>query len=173
MSSHDAPSPHVVRWAAAIPAGGTVLDLAAGGGRHTRFFLDRGHAVVAVDRDTTALHGLARPGLEVVTADLEATDAVWPFAARRFAGVVVVNYLWRPLLPHLVACVQVGGALLYETFAQGHERLGRPRRPEFLLAPGELLDAVRGELEVLEYANGDVGEPPHAVRQRLLAVRRA
>jgi SAM-dependent methyltransferase len=163
------PSPAIARWAAHVPAGGAVLDVAAGGGRHTRLFLQRGHAVTAVDRDLAGLRDEADARLELVQADLE--GAPWPFAGRTFAGVVVCNYLWRPLLPALVAAVAPGGALLYETFAVGHERFGRPRNPDFLLRPGELLDAVRGALGVLEYEHGVVGEPPTAVRQRLLAVR--
>lgn len=167
------PSPAIVRWAPLVPANGRVLDVAAGGGRHTRLFLQRGHPVTAVDRDAAALRSLAAPGaqLEVVEADLEAGP--WPFARRTFAGVVVTNYLWRPLLPAIVACVASGGVLLYETFALGHERFGRPRNPDFLLRPGELRDTVRGELDVLEFEHGEEGEPPNAVRQRLCARRRA
>ena len=88
-----------------------------------------------------------------------------------FAGVVVCNYLWRPLLPVIVASVAPGGVLLYETFAVGHERFGKPTNPDFLLRPGELLEAVRGQLEVREYAYSEEGDPPSAVRQRLCAVR--
>ncbi|MCU0867144.1 MAG: class I SAM-dependent methyltransferase [Planctomycetes bacterium] len=162
------PSAAIVRWSAAIPAGGRVLDVAAGGGRHARWFAQRGHPVLAVDRDVTGLADF-NPGITVLAADLE--GAPWPFAGQTFAAVVVVNYLWRPLLPLLVDCVAPGGALLYETFAVGHERHGRPRNPDFLLRPGELLDAVRGRLEVRDYQHGPEGEPVVAVRQRLLAVR--
>ncbi|MFY9344355.1 MAG: class I SAM-dependent methyltransferase [Planctomycetota bacterium] len=167
----DTPSPTIVRWAPLVPAGGAVLDVAAGSGRHARFFAERGHAVVAVDRDVTALSAHPHPKIEVVQADLE--DAPWPFGGRTFAAVVVTNYLWRPLLPALVAAVAPGGVLLYETFAVGHERFGRPRNPDFLLRPGELCSAARGQLEVYEYAHGEEGTPPTAVRQRLCAVRRA
>ena len=165
------PSPTIERWAELVPAGGTVLDVAAGGGRHALLFAARGHPVVAVDRDAEALAALAAtaPAIDVVRADLE--HGPWPFAGRTFAAVVVVNYLWRPLLPQLVGAVAPGGLLLYETFAVGHERLGRPRNPDFLLRPGELRDAVRGALDVLEHAEGPEGEPPVAVRQRLCARR--
>ena len=148
--------------------GGDVLDVAAGSGRHARFFADRGHRVVAVDRDHEALQLAAHPLVETVVADLEAGP--WPFIGS-FAAVVVSNYLWRPLLPTLVASVAPGGVLLYETFAVGHERFGRPRNPDFLLRAGELLEAVRGQLEVREYRHGEVGTPPNAVRQHLAAVR--
>jgi SAM-dependent methyltransferase len=165
----DAPSPAIARWAPLVPAGGTVLDVAAGGGRHARWFAARGHPVVAVDRDTAALRARSDPRVEVVDADLE--HGPWPFAGRTFAAVVVVNYLWRPLLPALVAAVAPGGALLYETFAVGHERFGRPRNPDFLLREGELLEAVRDALVVHEYWHGEEGTPPQAVRQRLCAFR--
>lgn len=174
MNAHDdlLPSPAIARWAALVPAGGCVLDVAAGGGRHTLLFLQRGHPVTAVDRDAAALRALAVPAarLEVIEADLEAGP--WPFARRTFAGVVVTNYLWRPLLGPIVASVAPGGVLLYETFALGHERFGRPRNPDFLLRPGELRDAVRGALDVLEYEHGEEGDPPNCVRQRLCARRR-
>ena len=162
------PSPTFVRLASLVPDGGDVLDVAAGSGRHARFFADRGHRVVAVDRDHEALQLAAHPLVETVVADLEAGP--WPFIGS-FAAVVVSNYLWRPLLPTLVASVAPGGVLLYETFAVGHERFGRPRNPDFLLRAGELLEAVRGQLEVRAYRPGEVGTPPNAVRQHLAAVR--
>ncbi|HEX6811740.1 MAG TPA: class I SAM-dependent methyltransferase [Planctomycetota bacterium] len=169
MTSAAAASPTIVRQAALVPAGARVLDVAAGSGRHTLLFLQRGHPVTAVDRDVTGLRAIADPRLEVIEADLEA-DA-WPFAGRTFGGVVVSNYLWRPLLPAIVASVAPGGVLLYETFAVGNERFGRPSNPDYLLRPGELLEVVRGELEVREYAHGEEGQPPGAVRQRVCAVR--
>lgn len=156
-----------------------MLDVAAGSGRHARLLLASGHPVVAVDRDTAALRELAAgrgsgagagPSLEVVEADLE-DGSPWPLAGRRFAGVVVTNYLHRPLLPVLVASVSPGGVLLYETFAEGNERFGRPSRPEFLLRRGELLDAVRGELEVVAFEDAEIGEPRPAVVQRIAARR--
>lgn len=165
----DAPLPTIVRWAAFVPANGSVLDVAAGGGRHARLFADRGHPVLAVDRDVTALLANPHPRIEVLAKDLE--HAPWPLPGRRFTAVIVTNYLWRPLLPTLVASVAPGGVLLYETFAIGHERFGRPRNPDFLLQPDELLAAARGELDVVEYEHGEVGDPPTAVRQRLLARR--
>lgn len=172
-----APSSWVVRWASLVPAGGRVLDVAAGGGRHTRWFLGRGHPVTAVDVDVSRLE--SHPQVEIVEADLE--GGPWPFAGRTFAGVVVTNYLHRPLLPRLVDAVAEGGALLYETFMVGQERLGRPSNPAFLLRPGELRAAVEGALEVVAFEEGGIDDggvllprgagPPRAVVQRLAAVR--
>jgi SAM-dependent methyltransferase len=164
------PSPWVARFAPLVPAGGRVLDIAAGGGRHTRFFRARGHPVTAVDRDTGRLADLVTDaGVEVAERDLEG-GAPFPFAPGAFAGVVVTNYLHRPILPDIVAAVAGGGVLLYETFARGQERFGHPHRPEFLLEPGELLEAVRGVLRVVAYEDAVLDDPPRAV-QRIAAIR--
>lgn len=162
-----APSPWVARFAAMVPAG-LVLDVAAGGGRHTCLFLAHGHHVVAIDRDPHALQAPPGPSLEFLTFDLE-TGAPPPFAGRRFSAVVVTNYLHRPLMSFLVAAVAPGGLLIYETFAQGNERFGKPSNPDFLLRPGELLDAVRGRLRVVAYEDLEVESPRPAMVQRIAA----
>ncbi|MBT5413098.1 MAG: SAM-dependent methyltransferase [Rhodospirillaceae bacterium] len=163
------PSPWVLRFAALIPAGGPVLDLATGGGRHARLLAARGHPVLAVDRDAEALVDLAgRPGIACETADLEASPP-WSPGPRRFAGIVVTNYLWRPLLATLPGWLEPGGILIYETFAQGNERFGRPRNPDFLLRPGELTAAFAPALRIVAYEHGAVAEPRPAVIQRICA----
>jgi SAM-dependent methyltransferase len=156
-----------------VPAGGPVLDVASGSGRHARFFLGRGHPVTAVDRDTTGLADFqGDPGVEVVECDLE-DGTPFPFPGREFAAVVVTNYLHRPILPDLVEVVAPGGALIYETYARGQERFGRPGRPEFLLKPGELLEAVRGALRVIAYEDVVLDDPGPKAVQRIAAVREA
>ncbi len=173
-----APSPWVVRFSDLIAPSGTVLDLACGSGRHTRFFLERGHRVIAIDQDVSGLDGLkGASGLEIIEADLESGD---PFGdrggtlrGRRFAGIIVTNYLHRPLLSGLVGAVGQGGILIYETFAEGNERFGRPRSRDHLLRPGELLDMVRGRLRVIAYEHGFIHDPRRAVVQRLCAARTA
>jgi len=160
----------VRRFVHRIPPSGAVLDVAAGSGRHARLCRDRGHPVTAIDRDLSGLADLAGAAdLEFVRADLE-DGSPWPLGARRFAGVIVTNYLHRPLLPALVAAVAPDGCLIYETFAAGNERFGRPSNPDFLLRPGELLDAVRGKLFVLAYENLEIAEPRPAIVQRIAAI---
>jgi SAM-dependent methyltransferase len=160
----------VARFAERIPAGGPVLDLAAGGGRHTRFLAGRGHRVTAVDRDVSGLADLqADPSVTILAVDLE-DGRPWPLGDRRFAGVVVTNYLHRLLLPAIVSAVAPDGCLIYETFAVGNERFGKPSNPDFLLRPRELLEAVRGRLTVLAYENLEVAEPRPAIVQRIAAV---
>ena len=169
MSAHSdiaLPSRWVQRWSHLVPAGGTVLDVACGHGRHMRWFAARGHPVAGVDRSPEAVEAVRELG-EAVQADIE--NGPWPFPARQFAGVVVTNYLWRPLLPEIVQAVAPGGVLLYETFAAGNETVGRPSRPDFLLAPGELLGACKG-LRVVAYEDGFLDEPARFV-QRIAAVR--
>jgi SAM-dependent methyltransferase len=167
-----APSPWVARFAALVPADGQVLDLACGAGRHARLFLDRGHPVTALDIDVSRLAALGgHAELEVIAADLE-DGAKWPLGGRRFAGIVVTNYLHRPLLPMIVDAVAPGGAQIYETFAAGNGHSGRPRNPDHLLRPGELLEAVRGRLQVVAYENLEIAEPKPAMVQRIVAVNR-
>ena len=135
-----APSDWVVRWTPLLPPAAQVLDVACGHGRHVHWLARAGHRVTAVDRDPALLEPLANLAT-TLAADLEADP--WPLAGRCFDAVVVTNYLWRALFPSLKAAVAPGGLLIYETFAQAHAALGRPRRPEFLLRPGELIDVLR------------------------------
>ncbi|MFM1873384.1 MAG: hypothetical protein RL398_2806 [Planctomycetota bacterium] len=170
MNGAATPAATIARWAEAVVPGTTVLDLAAGGGRHTQLLLARGCRVTAVDRDTTELRRIANARLEVVDADLEGSP--WPLGDRTFGIVLVTNYLWRPLFWALRGAVAPGGELWYETFAVGHERFGRPSNPDFLLREGELPDVFGGDFAVLEYHHGEHGAPATAIRQRLRAQRR-
>ena len=166
----QSPSPWVVRWATLIRPGGEVLDVACGSGRHTRYLAARGCRVLAVDRDDAALTALAAvPGVRTQAADLEAVP--WPFPPARFDGVVVANYLHRPLFSDLVAALRPGGVLIYETFMLGNEALGRPSNPDFLLRPGELLEVLRERLTVVAFEQGRVDAPKPAVIQRICAAR--
>jgi len=134
------PSDWIVRWTPLLPPAAQVLDVACGRGRHVRWLAGAGHRVTAIDRDKALLAPLA--GLATtIAADLE--NGPWPLPGRTFDAVVVTNYLWRDLFPALQAAVAPGGLLIYETFAQAQAALGRPRRPEFLLRPAELLEVLR------------------------------
>lgn len=172
MDAHrelNSPSSWVCRFVPLIRAGGAVLDVACGGGRHARYLADLGYRVEAVDRDAEALRELAgREGVTTRAIDLE--SGAWPYAGRQFDGIVVANYLHRPLLPHLLAAVARGGVLIYETFAAGNERYGRPSNPDFLLKPGELLQVAHGRLEVVAYENLAVETPRPAMIQRICGI---
>jgi len=182
------PSDWIVRWTPLLPPGAHVLDVACGHGRHVRWLAAAGHRVTAIDRDATLLDPLT-PLATTLVADLEADP--WPLPGRTFDAVVVTNYLWRDLFPALRAAVVPGGLLIYETFAQAHAALGRPRRPEFLLRPGELIDLLRSsrtaastgppdpaspsaEWQVIAFEEGRLparGEAPEREVQRIVARR--
>ena len=165
----DSPSDWVRRWARLIPTHGRVLDVACGRGRHLRYLRALGLSTVGVDRDSAALEGLSGiAGIELCVADIEAV--MWPFPPESFDAVVVTNYLHRPLFPALVGALRPGGVLIYETFAAGNERYGRPSNPEFLLCPGELLARVE-PLSVVAFEQGLISLPKPALVQRICAVR--
>lgn len=173
MHGTGAPSAWLERWAPLLPASGTALDLACGAGRHLRWLAARGLQPTGIDRDAVALNAcadLARAGrAELVAADVE--NGPWPCPGRTFDVVVVTNYLWRPLWPQILASLAPGGVLLYETFADGHQTVGKPSRPDFLLQPGELLQRCAG-LRIVGYEHGFLDAPPRFV-QRVAAVRPA
>ena len=166
MHGTEHPSAWVQRWAHLIRPAGRVLDVACGAGRHMRFLAGLGHRLTGVDRHPEAL-ALAASAGDTVLADIE--NGPWPFADQTFDAVVVTHYLWRPLMPTLVRSVAEGGVLIYETFAAGNETVGKPSRPDFLLQPGELLDATR-DLRTVAYEDGFEAAPDRFV-QRIVAVR--
>jgi SAM-dependent methyltransferase len=171
MAAHltETPSDWILRFSPLVPAGATVLDLACGAGRHTRLFADRGCRVLAVDREPRLEEALrTHLNVELLEADLEAGD--WPLGEARFDAVVVTNYLYRPLFPRLRSALAPCGLLLYETFARGNAAFGRPGNPDFLLAPGELLDSLAVGLRVIAFEDGYVGRPRAAMIQRLAAL---
>jgi SAM-dependent methyltransferase len=155
-----------VQWAGLVPAGATVLDLAAGGGRHTRFFAERGHKVTAVDRDASLHRGRCQ---HPTGSGRSGDGSPWPLPGRTFGAAVVTNYLHRALMPALLGSIAPQGVLLYETFMVGNERFGRPTNPDFLLRDGELLDLVRGKFSVVAYEARMVSEPKIAMIQRIAA----
>lgn len=176
QTSIDQPSSWIARFAQLIPHG-EVLDLASGGGRHARLLASLGHAVLAVDRDPVALDRAAGKGISTLQADLESgryeQQEAWPFDAGRFTGVVVANYLHRPLFPYILASLAAGGVLIYETFARGNERFGKPSNPDFLLAPGELLTMALDSgrpLRVLAFEDGYIEQPKPSMVQRICAI---
>ncbi len=170
------PSRWVSRFAPLVPPG-RVLDLACGKGRHARWMAGLGHPVLAVDRDVVALAAIADERISPLRFDLEADGASdhpdWPLQPAAYAGVIVTNYLHRPLMDALLRSLAPGGVLIYETFAIGNGQFGKPSNPAFLLAPGELLQIAARDsgLRVIAYEDGFVSEPGPAMIQRICARR--
>lgn len=178
-ASLDKPSAWVARFAPLIPHG-EVLDLACGSGRHARLLAGLGYQVLAADRDAAALERAEGKGIRTLQIDLEnGTEGrtSWPFEAGRFSGIVVTNYLHRPLFPHILASLAPDAVLIYETFAQGNEHFGKPSNPDFLLRPGELLEFARTDsspsLRVLAFEDGYIPVPKPAMVQRICAINSA
>jgi SAM-dependent methyltransferase len=170
MHTLSPPSPWVRRFAPLIRRGGAVLDVACGSGRHVLWLSEQGFAVTGVDRDAGALAAVEGQA-ELIVADLEAGP--WPLPDRRFDGVVVTNYLWRPLLPQLLASLADGGVFIHETFADGHQHIGRPSRPDFLLQRGELLRVCSG-LRIVAFEDGfEPGPGGGRCVQRIAAINEA
>lgn len=179
MTSHlslGQASAWVQRFAALIPQG-LVLDCATGGGRHARLLAESGYQVLACDRDAVALATIQHPHITCVQCDLEAEDAQhhanWPFAPHRFTGIVVTNYLHRPLFPAMLDSLAPGGVLIYETFAEGNAQFGKPSNPDFLLAHGELSAIVHAakDFHVLAFEDGYVSHPKPAMVQKICAIK--
>lgn len=160
----------VERWTHLVPPHGIVLDMACGQGRHMKWFSEKGHTVVGIDRSPEAILAAVRFG-EAILADIE--NAPWPLMkddkARQFDAVVVTNYLWRPLFPVIAQSVAPGGILIYETFASGNETVGKPSRPDFLLQTAELLQTF-ASLRIIAFEEGFLENPPRFV-QRIVAVQ--
>jgi SAM-dependent methyltransferase len=160
----------VRRWGHWVQPGCRVLDIACGSGRHMRWFAEQGCQVTGIDRDQVSLDS-ARAFGTTVLADIE--NGPWPLMLdelpQQFEVVVVTNYLWRPLFQRVLDSVAPGGLLLYETFAQGNETVGKPSRPDFLLKTGELLQRCQG-MHVVAYEDGFLAAPERFV-QRIAAFR--
>ena len=164
MHGTEAPSHWVTRWTHLLPAQSRVLDLACGAGRHMRWVDEQGHTCVGVDRSSEALQAAQAYG-QVIEADIE--GGPWPLMGQQFDAVIVTNYLWRPLMPRILESIKPQGFLIYETFALGHETIGKPSRPDFLLQHGELLQ-ICAQMHVIAYEDGYSEQPPKFV-QRIVA----
>lgn len=163
----------VERFLPMVAAGGSVLDLACGKGRHALLLAERGYRVEAVDRDAASLAEIRAREPRIATRQADLEGGPWPYHGSAFDGIVVTNYLYRPLLPMLLNALEVNGVLIYETFMVGNERFGKPSNPAFLLRPGELLEVVKRRLTVVAFEQGEVTLPRPAVVQRLCATRRS
>src|SRR5262249_26485501 len=151
------------------------LDVACGTGRDAVFLAMEGFDVDAWDVDAEALaraRALAeRHGVTLRTAVVDLESSPPPaIPESAFALVACFRYLHRPLFPLLARAPQPGGALVYETYRQGQQRFGRPRRPRFLLETGELREAfARLGLEIHDDAEPSPAGGPWTAR--LLARR--
>jgi SAM-dependent methyltransferase len=155
---------------------GPILDVACGRGRHALAAGRQGLPSIGVDRDPSFLAELRerarteRLPVHAVRGDLETGHGL-PVAPGAFGAVLVFRYLYRPLVPALIAALRPSGLLLYETFTIHQKELGQhPSNPDFLLRDDEL-PSLFGALQLLEHWQGETGgERPTALAR--LAARR-
>lgn len=172
MSQHPViePSDWVLRWQHLMPPGARVLDVACGPGRHMQWLKQKACCCTGIDRSAEALAVASHYG-NTIQADIE--GGPWPLMEnglpRQFDVVLVTNYLWRPLFPVLLQSLAAGGVLLFETFTQGNETVGKPSRSDFLLRTGELLLLCQS-LRIVAFEDGFLPDPARFV-QRIAAVR--
>jgi hypothetical protein len=162
----------ITGWLERLPVGLSLLDVAAGEGRHAVWAANCGFNVTAIDRRPELKPFYAARNIEFIQADLEMGKQVFP--QRLFDCIVVSNYLWRPRWFQLQQWLAPHGILLYETFAQGNGRYGKPSSDAFLLRPGELLErAGQSGLRVVAFEDGFVSRLARVQRLCAVGPRRA
>ena len=166
----------ISRWVAEnqkfIKRNGLILDLACGSGRNGKFLLEKGFNVVFLDRDISLLGWVPKASRsQVVKHDLE-NGTRWCFLPCSFDAVVVTNYLYRPIFADLLSIIEEGGVLIYETFSKGNEIYGRPKNPNYLLQPEELIDIVRPSMRIISFKEGYSDEGRKSITQKIVAIKR-
>lgn len=146
-----------------------LLDLACGDGHNGLFLASKGFSMILADRSEEALQQ-ARQSADslgvVVTlrhVDLEKENAN-PFKYDVFSAVLVFRYLHRPLIPFIRKSLRSGGLLMYETFTTKQAQFGKPKNPEHLLNPGELLSWFQ-DWEIIHSFEGIKEYPRKAIAQ--------
>jgi len=148
---------------------GPVLDLACGNGHNGVFLATMGLEVELADVSERALAQaavLAKKNGVIVRirqVDLEGGGRNL-LASDTYGAILVFRYLHRPLIPFIRNALVEGGLLLYETFTVDQPRFGKPKNPDHLLKPGELLEWFK-EWQVVHYVEGIVGEPERSIAQ--------
>jgi SAM-dependent methyltransferase len=150
---------------ARLPVENTIVEVAAGNGRHAAALARAGRHVVAVDFVEGAIRQAAGCGALVhgVVADVS-----WmPLRPGSVESLLCTNFLERSLFGDFKALIRPGGFLIYETYTVQHLALveaGRARAPRsaaYLLEPGELarLVAPFAIVDAREgYVRDDAGE---------------
>jgi len=180
--SSVAPSDWVKKFVSLIPKTeqGFVLDLACGSGRHSKLALELGYQVLAIDLNTSPIielkHSLPihlQNHLHVLELDLEQADFPLLPDAYPIDGIMVTNYLYRPHIQKLLDLILPSGVIIYETFALGNERFGKPSNPAFLLQKDELWQYMqaRSDYSVVSFEQGYLERPKPAMIQRICAVK--
>ena len=147
---------------------GYVLDLACGKGRHSIFLSNLGYNVLSVDIDEYKLNCFDGKLIKKKVIDVENIKN-WPLEKKKFNAIIVTNFLNRKIFPSIIKSIKKGGYLIYETFSEGHQKIGRPTNPNYILKPRELL-RLSNEMQLVAYENIYINNPSnHLFQQRILA----
>ncbi len=148
-----APSSFLVDNFSLLPRG-LALDLPMGEGRNAIYLATRGFDVDGVDADPhrvsrarAASRQLGAP-IRAVVGNVE--DGTYIIPIETYDVIIVFNFLHRPLINDIREGVVPGGVVVYQTYTAAQARLGRPKNPDHLLAPGELKQLFAG-WETLAY----------------------
>ncbi|VBB46265.1 SAM-dependent methyltransferase [uncultured Desulfatiglans sp.] len=148
---------------------GRVLDVACGDGRNGIFLARLGVQVTLCDVSKGMLEKARRSAAEAGVdvefweVDLEKAGEN-PLDGQHYGGILVFRYLHRPLIPCLRKSLLEGGILIYSTFTTAQRLLGRPRNPDHLLNPGELLGWFE-DWEVIHSWEGIRPDPDRAMAE--------
>ena len=147
---------------------GYVLDLACGKGRHSIFLSNLGYNVLSVDIDKHKLNCFNGKLIKKKVIDVENINN-WPLGKKDFDAIIVTNFLNRKIFPLIIKSIKKGGYLIYETFSEGHQKIGRPTNPKYILKPRELL-RLSNKMQLVVYENIYINNPSnHLFQQGILA----
>ena len=128
---------------------GTSLDLACGKGRHSILLSSYGYNVFAVDINQQNLSCFNNKLITKKIIDIENLKN-WPLKKEKFDIIVVTNFLNRDIFPSIIKSINKNGYLIYETFSVGHQNIGKPKNPDYILKQRELI-SLCVELKLIAY----------------------
>ncbi|HEV2459625.1 MAG TPA: class I SAM-dependent methyltransferase [Ktedonobacterales bacterium] len=165
------PWPLLVRAAALAPRKGSALDLGAGAGRDTRYLLEQGFEVTALDADARAVALLAtlpQARLRVVQSafeDFVFASATYDLISGQFALPFIARDSFVDVVARLKAALAPGGVFAGQFFGI-HDQWNTPERSMTFLARAEV-EALLSDLETIELSEEDAdghtadGSPKH------------
>ena len=128
---------------------GRALDLACGKGRHSIFLSNYGYNVLAVDINQKSLNCFNNKLIKKKIKDIENLKS-WPLEKVKFDIIVVTNFLNRSIFPSIIKSINKNGYLIYETFSEGQQNIGKPNNPNYILKRRELI-SLCADLQLIAY----------------------
>jgi SAM-dependent methyltransferase len=147
----QSPSRFLVEQIDRLPPG-RALDLATGSGRNAIYLARNGYTVDAIDYSGVAVSQLksfvTQQSLAISVKQEDLTTFTIPEVT--YDLIINFNYLERSLIPQMIKGLKPAGMILFETYTIEQPRYGRPRNPDYLLKPNELIKSFK-ELHIIYY----------------------